>query len=120
MRASDVPRLPALLPARHACVCVRKSLRTPWPDADEARLSTPNPANLCCAREGMTRPEAEQLVVDALSLAMARDSSSGGIIRTVTLDKSGCTVRYIGGSDVPTWFEDLPTPAKSAAAMAVG
>lgn len=68
----------------------------------------------------MTREEAERLVVDALSLAMTRDSSSGGVIRTVTLDKTGASVRYIGGSDVPTWFEDLPAPPPASAAMAVG
>jgi 20S proteasome subunit beta 1 len=65
----------------------------------------------------MTRAEAEQLVVDALSLAMARDASSGGIIRTVTLDKAGATVKYVPGNEVPTWFEDLPAPGT---AMAVG
>jgi 20S proteasome subunit beta 1 len=68
----------------------------------------------------MTRQEAEQLVVDVLSLAMTRDASSGGIIRTVTLDKTGVHPRYIGGSDVPVWFEDLPAPRGGAAAMAVG
>jgi 20S proteasome subunit beta 1 len=71
-------------------------------------------------REGMTREEAERLVVDALSLAMARDASSGGVIRTVTLDKAGAHARYIGGSEVPTWFEDLPAPNAAAAGMAVG
>ncbi|KAI8471905.1 MAG: nucleophile aminohydrolase [Monoraphidium minutum] len=70
-------------------------------------------------KDGMTRAEAEALVVDALSLAMARDASSGGVIRTVTLDKGGATVRYIPGNEVPTWFEDLPAPG-GAAAMAVG
>ena len=69
----------------------------------------------------MTRAEAEQLVVEVLSLAMARDSSSGGIIRTVTLDKGGATVRYIPGDEVPTWFEDMaPGQGAAAAAMAVG
>lgn len=67
----------------------------------------------------MTRAEAEALVVDALSLAMARDASSGGVIRTVTLDKSGATVRYIPGNQVPLWHEELPAPG-GAAAMAVG
>lgn len=67
----------------------------------------------------MTREEAEALVVEALSLAMTRDASSGGVIRTVTLDKSGASVRYVGGNEVPTWFEDLPAPS-AAAAMAVG
>jgi 20S proteasome subunit beta 1 len=69
----------------------------------------------------MTREEAEALVVDALSLAMTRDASSGGVIRLVTIDKAGATRRYVGGADVPTWFEDLPAPASAtAAAMAVG
>jgi len=71
----------------------------------------------------MTRDEAEQLVVDALSLAMTRDASSGGIIRTVTLDKTGATRRYIGGADVPVWFEDMVAPPNANAPdslMAVG
>jgi 20S proteasome subunit beta 1 len=68
----------------------------------------------------MSCEEAERLVVDVLSLAMTRDASSGGVIRTVTLDKDGARARYIGGSDVPVWFEDLPAPRGGAAAMAVG
>jgi 20S proteasome subunit beta 1 len=41
----------------------------------------------------MTREEAESFVVEALALAMARDASSGGVIRTVTLDERGATER---------------------------
>lgn len=46
----------------------------------------------------MTREEAESFVVEALGLAMARDASSGGIIRTVTLDASGATERCALGA----------------------
>jgi 20S proteasome subunit beta 1 len=38
-------------------------------------------------KDGMSRDEAEALVKKALSHAMARDGSSGGVIRMVTLDK---------------------------------
>jgi 20S proteasome subunit beta 1 len=42
----------------------------------------------------MTREEAEAFVTEALALAMARDASSGGVIRTVTLDKDGAKLRW--------------------------
>lgn len=45
----------------------------------------------------MTREEAESFVVEAVALAMARDGSSGGVIRTVTLDKDGPKFRYASG-----------------------
>lgn len=64
-----------------------ESLRTP---------DTPDPPLLalyCFHRADMTRDEAESFVVEALALAMARDASSGGVIRTVTLDSSGATER---------------------------
>ncbi|KAI5071222.1 hypothetical protein GOP47_0013473 [Adiantum capillus-veneris] len=38
-------------------------------------------------REGMTKDEAEALVVKAVSLAMARDSGSGGVVRTVVINE---------------------------------
>ncbi len=40
-------------------------------------------------REGMTREEAEQLVKEAVALAMARDGSSGGVIRMVAVHAGG-------------------------------
>ncbi|EPS62624.1 hypothetical protein M569_12165, partial [Genlisea aurea] len=36
-------------------------------------------------KEGMTREEAEKLVVKAVSLAIARDGASGGVVRTITV-----------------------------------
>lgn len=40
-------------------------------------------------RENMTKEEAQQFVRKAISHAMARDGSSGGVIRMVVIDKSG-------------------------------
>eukprot|EP00499_Haloplacidia_sp_CaronLabIsolate_P014290 CAMPEP_0196780286 /NCGR_PEP_ID=MMETSP1104-20130614/7443_1 /TAXON_ID=33652 /ORGANISM="Cafeteria sp., Strain Caron Lab Isolate" /LENGTH=194 /DNA_ID=CAMNT_0042150483 /DNA_START=40 /DNA_END=624 /DNA_ORIENTATION=+ len=52
-------------------------------------------------RPGMTKEECQQFVAKALSLAMSRDSSSGGVIRTVTITKDGCTRDFIPGDRLP-------------------
>lgn len=46
-------------------------------------------------REGMTRSEAEDLVATALELAMARDGSSGGVVRLVTITEKGAERRCV-------------------------
>lgn len=56
-------------------------------------------------RPGMQREECETFVAKALSHAMARDGSSGGIIRLVTIDKSGVTKKYIEGNNLPYMAE---------------
>ncbi|GER36145.1 proteasome subunit beta type [Striga asiatica] len=58
-------------------------------------------------REGMTREEAEQLVVKAVSLAIARDGASGGVIRTVTINEDGATRKFYPGDTHPLWHEEL-------------
>lgn len=50
---------------------------------------------------GMTRSEAHRLVQLALSHAMARDGSSGGIIRTVTVTEGGNEREYVPGDQLP-------------------
>lgn len=40
-------------------------------------------------REGMTKDEAKSMVEKCISHAMARDGSSGGIIRTVVITEDG-------------------------------
>ena len=40
-------------------------------------------------REGMTKDEAKAMVEKCISHAMARDGSSGGIIRTVVITEDG-------------------------------
>merc|ERR1711991_51953 len=56
-------------------------------------------------KEGMTREECLDFVRNALSLAMARDGSSGGVIRTVVLDKDGATRAMVPGNALPRHFE---------------
>lgn len=58
-------------------------------------------------REGLSRAEAERLVTDALSLAMARDGSSGGLARLVTIDKDGVTRQTVKGTSIPLYWDEL-------------
>lgn len=61
-------------------------------------------------KEGMTREEAEKVVVEALSLAMARDGSSGGVVRTVSIDKDGAVKKlHTPESHYRTW-DEMPEP----------
>lgn len=59
-------------------------------------------------KEGMTKDEAEQLVVKAVSLAIARDGASGGVIRTVIINSEGVTRNFYPGDSLPLWHEELP------------
>ncbi len=52
-------------------------------------------------RPGMTRKECRDFLVSAVSLAMFRDSSSGGIIRLVDITKDGVTREYISRDQLP-------------------
>lgn len=52
-------------------------------------------------KEGMTKDEALGLCKKAVSHAMARDGSSGGIIRTVVATEEGNVRDYISGSNLP-------------------
>ncbi|KAL8522203.1 hypothetical protein ACS0TY_012371 [Phlomoides rotata] len=58
-------------------------------------------------KEGMTQEEAENLVVKAVSLAIARDGASGGVVRTVTINKDGVTRKFYPGDTLPLWHEEL-------------
>ncbi|KAJ6407968.1 hypothetical protein OIU84_011303 [Salix udensis] len=58
-------------------------------------------------RKGMTQEEAEQLVVKAVSLAIARDGASGGVVRTVTINSEGVTRKYYPEDKLPRWHEEL-------------
>ena len=51
----------------------------------------------------------------ALAHAMARDGSSGGVIRTVTIDKDGVTRGFVPGDKLP--FDLYSGGANAAAAM---
>jgi 20S proteasome subunit beta 1 len=55
-------------------------------------------------REGMARDEARAFVKRALSHAMARDGSSGGVIRTVVITQDGVDRDYTPGDALPFGF----------------
>ncbi|BBN14238.1 20S proteasome subunit beta 1 [Marchantia polymorpha subsp. ruderalis] len=58
-------------------------------------------------KEGMSKQEAEELVVKAVSLAMARDGSSGGVVRTVIIDSEGVTRHFYPGDKLPLYYEEI-------------
>jgi len=56
-------------------------------------------------REGWGRDETVEFVKNTLSLAMARDGSSGGVIRMVVLTKGGVERIFIPGNELPRFWE---------------
>jgi len=52
-------------------------------------------------KPGMTATQCEEFVKKALSHAMARDGSSGGVIRTVRIDESGAERKFVAGNKLP-------------------
>ncbi|MBA0622560.1 hypothetical protein Godav_008091 [Gossypium davidsonii] len=58
-------------------------------------------------KEGMTKDEAEQLVVKAVSLAIARDGASGGVVRTVIINSEGVARNFYPGDKLQLWHEEL-------------
>jgi len=52
-------------------------------------------------RENFTRDEAHAFVQKALAHAMARDGSSGGVIRTAIIDENGVERRFTPGNNLP-------------------
>ncbi|KAM6547140.1 hypothetical protein CsatB_018816 [Cannabis sativa] len=58
-------------------------------------------------KEEMTKEEAEKLVVKAVSLAIARDGASGGVVLTVIINSEGVTRNFYPGDQLPLWHEEL-------------
>jgi len=52
-------------------------------------------------KPGMTREQCEEFTAKALSHAMARDGSSGGVIRMVIIDANGTERKFIPGNKLP-------------------
>jgi 20S proteasome subunit beta 1 len=52
-------------------------------------------------KPGMTLEECKDFVKTALSLAMGRDGSSGGVIRMVSINKEGVTREFTPGNKLP-------------------
>jgi 20S proteasome subunit beta 1 len=56
-------------------------------------------------KPNMTKEACRTFVKNALSLAMARDGSSGGVIRTVVITKDGVDRDFTPGNDLPYMTE---------------
>eukprot|EP01040_Poterioochromonas_malhamensis_P014168 gene14168-15664_t len=52
-------------------------------------------------KEGMTKEECKEFVKKVISHAMARDGSSGGVVRLVTIDQSGIEKEVVLGDKLP-------------------
>jgi len=52
-------------------------------------------------KPNMTKEECIEFVKKAISHAMARDGSSGGVIRLVSIDKDGVDRQFVSGDDLP-------------------
>nr|GMC85826.1 proteasome subunit beta type-6 [Ipomoea batatas] len=48
-----------------------------------------------------------KLVVKAVSLAIARDGASGGVVRTVTINSEGVERKFYPGDTLPLWHEEM-------------
>ena len=51
-------------------------------------------------KQGMTRQEAKDLLKNAVTLAIFRDGSSGGVIRLLDIRKDGITREYFAGHEI--------------------
>ncbi|KAJ7550173.1 hypothetical protein O6H91_07G086500 [Diphasiastrum complanatum] len=58
-------------------------------------------------KDSLTKEEAEDLVVKAVSLAIARDGASGGVVRTVIINSEGVKRNFYAGDKLPTWYEEI-------------
>jgi 20S proteasome subunit beta 1 len=59
-------------------------------------------------KEDMTREECEEWMTNAISLAIARDASSGGVIRLVTIHEHGCEKKCVLPKDHKVCDGELP------------
>jgi 20S proteasome subunit beta 1 len=58
-------------------------------------------------KEGMNKEEALAFVRNALALAMARDGSSGGVIRTVVISEDKIEREMVPGDSLPRFLPEL-------------
>lgn len=70
------------------------------------------------AQPGMTEEECRAFVVKAVSHAMARDGSSGGCIRTVTITAAGVKRLFIPHTQIPPYYGELKQPSGAALPVA--
>ena len=58
----------------------------------------------------MERAAAMNFVKDSVTHAMARDGSSGGIVRLVVIDSKGAERVYNPGNELKVCFDEIPEP----------
>ncbi|KAI8326488.1 proteasome subunit beta type-6 [Martensiomyces pterosporus] len=56
-------------------------------------------------REGMGKEECIEFVKNAVSLAMSRDGSSGGVVRLAVITKDGVERMFVPGNQLPPQYE---------------
>ncbi|XP_051526501.1 proteasome subunit beta type-9-like [Myxocyprinus asiaticus] len=57
-------------------------------------------------KKNMTKRECQDFVVNALTLAMGRDGSSGGVAYVVTIDQDGTEEKCVLGNELPKFFDE--------------
>lgn len=57
-------------------------------------------------KPNMTKDQTVELVQNTLALAMARDGSSGGVIRLGVITEKGIERKVILGNELPTFYQD--------------
>jgi 20S proteasome subunit beta 1 len=62
-------------------------------------------------RDDFTEEEARAFVVKALTHAIARDASSGGCVRTVTITQEGVKRDFIPGTQLAATYGELAAPS---------
>ncbi|KAF3963978.1 hypothetical protein CMV_011686 [Castanea mollissima] len=60
-----------------------------------------------CGGLTIRTPYGAQFVVKAVSLAIARDGASGGVVRTVIINSEGMTRNFNPSDKLPLWHEEL-------------
>jgi 20S proteasome subunit beta 1 len=68
-------------------------------------------------KENMEREECEKWMTEAISLAIARDASSGGVIRLVTIHENGCEKQCVLPNDHKVCDGELDQVATTTTAM---
>eukprot|EP00897_Mesotaenium_endlicherianum_P002750 jgi/Mesen1/2502/ME000159S01616 len=58
-------------------------------------------------KDNMTQDEAEAFVLKACSLAMARDGSSGGVVRMMIVNEKGAERKFVPGDKLPLYYEEM-------------
>lgn len=64
------------------------------------------------AQPNMGKQECQEFVRKAVAHAMARDGSSGGCIRTVTISADGVERAFLAHPDIPPTYDELPASAR--------